>query len=157
MSQMARLECRDGCLMALRRCQPGYYCLQVAFFVDEGDVDNVDDESMHYAGGNMIACPAGTYRDVSYDAVTECTPCPPNYFREDIKGRSLADCSPCPADTSVVEPGSTTIKDCIRCPAGTFSTEASFCMCITPQACGDQLPSPADAEKKGTVPFVGRW
>lgn len=136
--EMARLECIDGCNMALARCQPGYYCLQV--------------------GGEMIPCPAGTYRDVSYDAVTECIPCPPNYYREDIKGRSLSACSPCPSGTSAIDAGSTSIKDCARCPAGTFSTEASFCQCITPQACADEpLASPADAEKKDTVPYIGRW
>ena len=106
----------------------------------------------------MIPCPAGTYRDVSYEAVTECIPCPPNYYREDIKGRSLSACSPCPSGTSAIDAGSTSIKDCARCPAGTFSTEASFCQCITPQACADEpLESPADAEKKDTVPYIGRW
>ncbi|KAL7540844.1 hypothetical protein ACHAXR_010814 [Thalassiosira sp. AJA248-18] len=148
LAEMARLECRDGCLMALKRCQPGYYCLQVSF----------NDDDVTYVGGDMIPCPAGTYRDVSYEAVTECTPCPPNYFREDIKGRSISSCSPCRAGTSAVNMGSTSIKDCVRCPAGTFSTEASFCMCITPQACAEeQLPPPADAEKKNTVPYIGRW
>lgn len=162
LAEVARLECRDGCLMALRRCQPGYYCLQVSF--DEGEaVDFVQnglpaETAARYEGGDMIPCPPGTYRDVSYAAVEECVPCPPNYFREDVKGRSLASCSPCPAGTSAVGPGSDSVRDCTRCPAGTFSTEASFCACITPQACGeDQLPSPADAEKKGTVPYIGRW
>jgi hypothetical protein len=57
-----------------------------------------------------------------------------------------------------VLPGSTSIKDCLRCRAGSFSTEASYCVCITPNACADdQLPSPADAEKKDTVPYIGRW
>ena len=148
LAEMARLECRDGCLMALKRCQPGYYCSQVTF----------NDADGGYIGGEMMPCPPGTYRDVSYDFVTQCTPCPPNYFREDIKGRSLSACSPCHAGTSAVNPGSTSIRDCVRCPAGTFSTEASFCMCITPQACdAEQLPSPADAGKRDTVPFVGRW
>ena len=143
--------------MALKRCQPGYYCLQV-FFDEKDAADGSADDSIHYTGGDMIPCPAGTYRDVSYDAVTECTPCPPNYFREDVKGRSLSSWSPCSAGTSAVNTGSTSIKDCVRCPAGTFSTEASFCMCITPRACAEeQLPSPADAEKKDTVPYIGRW
>ena len=144
-SEMARLECRDGCLMALKRCQSGYYCLQVSFDNEVG------------SGGDMIPCPPGTYRDVSYDAITECVPCPPNYFREDIKGRSLLACSPCPADSQAVRIGSTTIRDCVRCKAGTFSTEASFCQCITPQACDTDDPSPANAEKEDTVPYIGRW
>ena len=167
LAEVARLECRDGCILALKRCQPGYNCLQVSFLDDEYDNAATDDDDngsvgnnspQHYQGGEMIPCPAGTYRDVSYDSVIECIPCPSNYFREDVKGKSLSSCSPCPAGTSAVEPGSTSIKDCVRCPAGTFSTEASFCMCITPQACADdQLPPPADAEKSDTVPYIGRW
>ena len=158
LAEMARLECRDGCLLALQRCQPGYYCSQVSFDEAAKAANILTAGSVQYSGGDMLPCPAGTYRDVSYGAVTECTPCPPNHFREDIKGRSLSSCAPCRAGTSAVDAGSTSVKDCVRCPAGTFSTEASFCMCITPQACAeDQLPSPADAEKKDTVPFAGRW
>ena len=160
LAEVARLECRDGCMLALIRCQPGYYCLQVDANENANDDNNhyssAENNSPHYQGGEMIPCPAGTYRDV-YDSVIECIPCPSNYFREDTKGRSLASCSPCPAGTSA-EPGSISIKDCVRCPAGTFSTEASFCMCITPQACADdQLPPPADAEKSDTLPYIGRW
>ena len=95
----ARLECQDGCIMALMICQPGYYCLQASF--DEKDAaDGLAEKIIHYTGGDMIPCPPGTYRDVSYDAVTECTPCPPNYFREDDNRRSLSSCSPCSAGTS---------------------------------------------------------
>lgn len=153
LAEVARLECHDGCLMALKRCRPGYYCLQPSF------PDHTTENSIvRYDGGDMIPCPAGTYRDVSYEVVTECTPCPPNHYREDVKGRSMSSCSPCPAGTSAVNPGSTSVRDCVRCPAGTFSTKASFCMCITPQACAkEQLPPPADAEKKDTVPYIGRW
>lgn len=137
LAEMARLECRDGCLMALKMCQPGYYCLQVSFDDDFGDdvADGSVENSLRYKGGAMIHCPTGTYRDVSYDVVTQCKPCPPNYFREDVKGRSISSCSPCPAGTSAVNPGSTSIKDCVRCPAGTFSTEASFCMYSTSGVC----------------------
>ena len=163
LAQISRLECRDGCLMALKRCQPGYYCSQVSFDGD-GDGGGVfsnleeNNSSLRYQGGEMIPCPAGTYRDVDYDSVTECVPCPPNYFREDVKGRNRSSCTSCPKDTSAVNRGSSSILDCVRCSAGTFSREGEFCKCITPQACAeDQLLSPADAEKKGTVPFIGRW
>ena len=149
--EMARLECRDGCLIALKRCQSGYYCEQVSF-------DDDDNEDNTYQGGNMHPCNPGTYRDVDYTAVEECIPCSPNYYREDIKGRSIESCSPCPAGTFAVNPGSTSIKACLRCPAGTYSEEGDYCKCITPQACvADQLPPPADAEKKGTQPYIGRW
>eukprot|EP00956_Cyclotella_meneghiniana_P001167 scaffold1327_cov65-Cyclotella_meneghiniana.AAC.6 len=148
--EIARLECRDGCQMALKRCQPGYYCLQVSFNDDM-------DSSLLLNGGDMIPCPAGTYRETSYEATTECLECPPNYYREDLKGKSPLDCSKCPANT-FSRRGSSSIHDCIRCPAGTFSVEAGFCQCITPAACEEkQLPPPADAEKRDTVPYIGLW
>ena len=172
---IARLECRDGCLLALARCQPGYFCSQVSFRDGDGT----------YSGGEMTPCPPGTYRDVDYGAVEACVPCPPNHFREDGKGRSASSCTPCPAGTSAVDLGSESVTDCVRCPAGTFASQpASYCTCITPDACArEQLPSPADAEKKvewglfyfcsnfwfvvapdflmvcfqDTVPYIGRW
>lgn len=147
--EIARLECRDGCQMALKRCQPGFYCLQVSF-------DGINRRAL-YTGGDMIPCPAGTYRETSYEAITECLECPPNYYRENIKGTSPSDCSKCPSNTSSKR-GSSSVHDCIRCPAGTFSVEAGFCQCITPAACEEkQLPPPADAEKRDTVPYIGRW
>jgi hypothetical protein len=152
LAEMARLECRDGCLMALRRCQPGYYCSQLVF-VDDRATEN--DSSGNFAsreGGNMIPCPAGMYRNIDHDVVAECTPCPPNHYREDVGGRSLSDCSQCPAGTSAASLGSASVKNCVRCPAGTFSTRASSCMCITPRACAE-----GDAEKRDTVPYIGRW
>ena len=100
----------------------------------------------------MIPCPAGTYRSVDYDVVAKCTPCPPNHYREDVGGRSLRGCSPCPAGTSTASLGSDSVKNCVRCPAGTFSTRASSCVCITPRACAE-----GDAEKRDTVPYIGRW
>lgn len=148
--ELARLECRDGCQMALKRCQSGYFCTQISF-------DDAGPLNKQYNGGNMIPCPAGTYRETSYDSITECIECSPNYYREDIKGKRPSDCSKCPANTSSRR-GSTSISDCIRCPAGKFSVEAGFCECITPAACdANQLPDPADAEKKETVPYIGRW
>ena len=147
--EMARLECRDGCQIALIRCQPGYYCIQAT----------PKTNGLRYSGGDMLPCPAGMYRDVSYDQVTECFPCPPNHFREDIKGKSLSSCSKCPPNSSTTDGTiNTSIKDCIRCPAGFFSTEGSSCKCITPQSCDqNQMSFPADAEKRESIPFIGRW
>jgi len=146
--EMARLECRDGCQMALLRCQPGYFCLQAS-----------PDKTKSYAGGDMLPCPAGTYRGLAYDQVSECVSCPPNHWREDVKGKSLSSCRKCPANTSTRNrSGSTSIQGCLRCPAGTISTEGTSCKCITPQACDEnQLPFPADAEKRDSVPYKGRW
>lgn len=141
LAAMARLECRDGCLLALRRCQPGYYCSPISFDNRLRTTTNDEDSSGSYKGGDMTPCPPGTYRDVSYAAIEECVPCPPNHYRKDIKGRNIRDCSPCPAGTSAPKLGNDSIEDCFRCPAGTFSTKASDCVCITPLACAkDQLP-----------------
>ena len=154
LAEVARLECRDGCQIGLIRCQPGYYCSQVTLRSEQSE------EVIAFNGGIMAHCPAGTYRDVSYDAVEECIPCPPGRFREDVKGRSLGGCSKCPAGTYNSKNGSSTIRDCLRCPAGTFTNEpgSENCICITPSAClENQMPSPADAEKRDTVPFIGLW
>mmetsp|Transcript_6009 Transcript_6009/g.10039 ORF Transcript_6009/g.10039 Transcript_6009/m.10039 type:complete len:103 (+) Transcript_6009:2255-2563(+) len=48
----------------------------------------------------MLHCPAGTYRGLAYDQVSECVSCPPNHWREDVKGKSLSSCRKCPANTS---------------------------------------------------------
>ncbi len=162
LAEVARLECRDGCQMALKRCQPGYYCPQVQ--LDKTRSITVEKpffkEERAYERGFMAHCEAGTYRDVDYNSVESCVPCPPGRFREDIKGRNLESCSKCPAGTYNRFNGSSSMLDCLRCPAGTFTNEpgSEFCICITPAACSpDQLPSPADAEKKDTIPYIGRW
>ncbi len=156
LAEVARLECRDGCQMALRRCQPGYFCSQVNVTNKKKEVNH----EIKYKGGYMHHCPAGTYRDVDYSSVEQCVPCPPGRFREAIKGHSLESCSKCPPRTFNAMNGSVSILDCLRCPAGTFTNEpgSAFCLCITPDACAeDQLPSPADAEKRNTIPYIGRW
>ena len=173
--EVARLECRDGCQYALQRCEAGHYCTQVRVMpanttttstraggnstrdVHDNDNDNDNDDGLTYTGGVMRQCPAGTYRDVSYEAVESCTPCPRGRYRERTRGTSLDSCQKCPAGTYTPSAGS---SSCLRCAAGTFTTEpgSAECKCITPGACAaHQLPSPADAEKRDTVPFVGRW
>jgi hypothetical protein len=137
--EVARLECRDGCQIALRRCKPGYYCSKDGF---------------------MAHCPTGTFRDIDYHAVETCNLCPPGRFRDDIKGKTLEDCTKCPSGTYNGRNGSSSIQDCHRCPAGTFTNEpgSEYCKCITPAACEkDQYPSPGDAEKRDTIPYIGRW
>lgn len=150
--EVARLECRDGCQIALRRCQAGYYCSQLEFLPDSAELNQTS--------GFMEHCPAGTFRSNDYESVIHCIPCPPGRFREAIKGRRLEDCTKCPAGTYNEKIGSRTIHDCLRCPAGTFTNEpgSEKCICITPDACKEnQFPSPGDAEKRDTVPFIGRW
>lgn len=148
--ETARLECRDGCQIGLIRCQPGYFCIQAS---------PAKEKSKAYSGGAMLPCGPGTYRSVDYNQVTRCEPCPKNHFREDIKGKSASDCKKCRAGTSTSKKTiNTSIKDCVRCPAGTYSEEGSSCKCITPQSCNEeQLPFPADAEKRDSVPYIGRW
>jgi hypothetical protein len=128
--EVARLECRDGCHMALMRCKPGFYCSQVRPQINQNEVEDIK-------GGWMKRCPAGTYRDVSYDAVEECIPCPPGRYREESKGRRLDACYKCPPGTYNEKNGSSTINDCKRCPEGTFTREegSGSCICITPFSC----------------------
>jgi len=129
--EVARLECRDGCHMALMRCKPGYYCSQVQLNM------NQPNEEEGYQGGWMRRCPPGTYRDVSYDAVENCVPCPPGRFREESTGKRLESCFKCPPGTYNEKNGSSTIQDCKRCPEGTFTKEegSGSCICITPFSC----------------------
>lgn len=160
LAEVARLECRDGCQMAMKRCQPGFFCTQVRKIDRRVDLNKTQNESKHYEEGYMNHCVAGTYRDVDYSAVEKCILCPPGSFREDIKGRNLDSCSKCPVGTYNKRNGSTSILDCLRCPAGTFTNQpgSETCICITPASCSDnQLSSPADAEKKDTIPYIGRW
>lgn len=128
--EVARLECRDGCQMALMRCKPGYYCSQVRLQVNQS-------EGEEFKGGWMKRCPAGTYRDVSYNDVEECIPCPPGRYREETKGKRLDACYKCPPGTYNDKFGSSTINDCKRCPYGTFTREegSGSCICITPFSC----------------------
>mmetsp|Transcript_32606 Transcript_32606/g.39628 ORF Transcript_32606/g.39628 Transcript_32606/m.39628 type:complete len:426 (-) Transcript_32606:155-1432(-) len=157
LAEIARLECRDGCHIALRRCQPGYFCTQV-----KPPGRSVESEATVY--GFMSHCPAGTFRDVSYESVEKCVDCPLGRFREDIKGRNLESCTKCPIDTytplsssinNTVSLRRVSIKNCVRCPAGRFTSEggSGVCKCITSDSCNDEY----DAEKRESVPFIGMW
>jgi len=153
LAETARLECRDGCQIALKRCQPGYKCSQVAMYID----GNGDEQ---YVDGEMEICPPGTYRDVAYDSVEECVDCPPGRYREDETGRYLESCSKCPVGKYVNKTGSAYNLECDRCPAGRFGPEPglALCKCITQASCDDEeYPSPANAERRESVPFEGRW
>jgi len=153
LADTARLECRDGCAIALARCQPGYKCTQTQMYM-EGGVEK-------YTEGYMNICPPGTYRDVSYDQVEECFDCPQGRYREDEKGRYMESCSQCPVGKYVNDTGSESILKCLRCPAGRFGKVPglALCECITPASCNEpqEYESPADAEKRATFPFIGRW
>ena len=149
--EVARLECRDGCIIALNRCQPGYYCIQPSAV-------DISEEGINYTvfvGGGMHTCPPGTYRDFAYEEVTQCLPCPPGRYREGQRGENLESCRTCPEKTFNPRYGATSIQNCSRCPAGTFNddTGASKCNCITPMSCDTRY----DAEMRDTIPFIGRW
>jgi len=161
--ESARLECRDGCQIALKRCAPGYKCEQVKEIPGSGG---------KFTDGNMEYCPPGSYRDVDYDSVEECVDCPPGRYRESFKGRYMESCSKCPEGTFVNSTGSSSILQCSRCPAGRFGPEPglALCKCITKSSCLDgkyttvdgdvsfeEFVDPADAEKRDTFPFIGRW
>jgi len=118
--EVARLECHDGCGIALKRCQPGYYCIQpmIAQHTNESSGIGVEEdpklEATSWKGGMMNPCPPGTYREMSY----ECLSCPPGSYRNKYLGTGLNSCIKCPAGTYAPNFRSKSILDCIRCPAG---------------------------------------
>ena len=148
--EIARLECRDGCIIALKRCQPGYFCLQPYETIMNGKNNRTI-----LVGGSMHPCPPGSYRDIAYNQVSQCIPCPPGRYRESQRGRHVDSCKLCPERTFNPRYGATSISNCERCPAGTFNNEkgASECNCITRMSCDKQY----DAEMRDTVPYIGRW
>lgn len=149
LAEEAKLECQDGCEIALQVCQAGYYC----------------------NSGIMLACPPGTYRepvkDISIIALkqaTACTPCPYGRYRSTEKGKSPDDCKKCPKGTYANITGSIKDSDCLRCPAGQVAEEEGMklCKCITPGSCdmdleGRQYFSNGVEYFRETVPFIGRW
>mmetsp|Transcript_42331 Transcript_42331/g.73593 ORF Transcript_42331/g.73593 Transcript_42331/m.73593 type:complete len:241 (-) Transcript_42331:247-969(-) len=133
LAEVARLECHDGCDIALYRCQPGYYC----------------------AEGAMVECPVGTYRDVEYNNTQACNPCPEGRYREIPRGRYLDSCTKCRINTYLNFTGSFDQRDCLRCPDGTYTLEEGqgTCKCITQYSCKDKYRD----FQRGSMPFIGRW
>jgi len=132
-SEVARLECHDGCDIALFRCQPGYYC----------------------SNGAMVVCPPGTYRDVEYNHTHACNPCPTGHYREVPKGRYKETCSPCRINTYLNFTGSSKRTDCLRCPDGFYTLEEGQAVCITITMYSglNQWRN----FKRESQPFIGRW
>lgn len=149
LAEEAKLECQDGCGIALQICQAGYYCNT----------------------GVMLPCPIGTYREavtdvsiVALDKAHECTPCPYGRYRSTTKGKSADDCNKCPRGTYVDKVGSTDISDCKRCPAGTHADEEGMrnCECITQDSCDLEVAGKTYFENgvdyyRESVPYIGRW
>ncbi|CAM9328582.1 unnamed protein product [Discosporangium mesarthrocarpum] len=128
----ARLECRDGCDIALLRCQPGYSC----------------------SDGVMSECPKGTYRNTSYDLVTSCVECPRGTYRSESKGRGVEDCSLCPENTFQNSTGAAAVTSCIRCPDGHYAElpGTAECLCITESSCHPKWQN----FQRESMPFIGR-
>lgn len=149
MAEQARLECQDGCDIALNICRPGYYCNE----------------------GIMKPCPAGTYRGsvenitlISLEQANQCTPCPYGRYRSAKKGKSADDCTKCPIGTYANHTGGTSDFDCKRCPVGTFAEEEGMrvCKCITPESCGLEIAGKTYYSNnvdyfRETLPYIGRW
>ncbi len=149
LAEEAKLECQDGCGIALQVCQAGYYC----------------------STGNMLPCPAGTYRepvtDVSVLALEKsrsCTNCPYGRYRSATKGKSADDCAKCPIGKYANVTGSIVVSDCQRCPAGKNAEEEGMrlCKCITGDSCdltvaGETYFKDGVDFNRETVPYIGRW
>eukprot|EP01031_Cornospumella_fuschlensis_P024188 gene24188-29257_t len=135
LAEEARLECEDGCDIALQVCQAGYYC----------------------STGVMLPCPPGTEAE-------ECTPCPYGRYRSTQKGKSADDCNKCPIGTYANVTGSVQQADCQRCPAGQNAEEEGMrlCKCITEDSCDlqvagrDYYSNGVDFQRE-TIPYIGRW
>lgn len=153
-AEEAKLECKDGCEIALQVCQAGFYCND----------------------GQMLACPAGKYREAVTDisivelaTASECTNCPRGRYRAQNKGKSADDCNLCPIGKYVNATGSTRETDCLRCPAGQTAEQpgSALCRCITAESC--DMPITVSGQEtqdffqngvdyfRETVPFIGRW
>jgi len=152
-AELAKLECLDGCNIALSICQAGYYCVN----------------------GNMTVCPAGKYREsvsdlslITLEKVHTCINCPYGRYRALDKGRSANDCSKCPVGKYANVTGSVKESDCQRCPAGKFADEegSRYCKCITTESC-DMVVDIGGKEEtfykdgvdyyRESVPYIGRW
>lgn len=152
-AEEARLECQDGCDIALQICQAGYYC--------------------HV--GEMKPCDPGTYRgDETGLAVHSCIHCPYGRWRSRNKGKSADECTKCTYGKYLNETGATAESACLRCPAGQTALQEGMrvCTCITPGSCQMELPGRTTSEPprefyneytggtdywRETVPFMGRW
>ena len=128
----ARLECRDGCDIALQVCDAGYYCNE----------------------GEMKPCEIGTFREpiddisiIELNKARVCDPCPAGRYRTLKKGKSPDDCSLCPIGKYAATIGNTDSTKCIRCPAGKNAEQKGMaeCKCITDMSC--------DYENDGVVYF----
>jgi hypothetical protein len=154
-AEEAKLECQDGCEIALQICQEGYYCSK----------------------GIMTECPPGTYREavtdvsvLALDFAHECTKCPYGRYRSTPKGKSADECTKCPIGKYANVTGSIKVSDCQRCPAGktAYKEGMRLCECITGDSCdldlttiGNNLYFAEEVQGKDyfreTVPFIGRW
>ena len=165
--ESSKLECKNGCDIALEVCQPGYYCTK----------------------GEMMPCAPGKYREavkgvsiVELERTKTCTLCPPGRYRKTNRGKAPTDCTACPIGKFANIPGSVLVSDCKRCPAGKNAEEVGMaeCKCMTgagnAQSCDMPnkasrdstsstvhyyLPDPVTKQSidfyRETVPFIGRW
>lgn len=155
----AKLECYDGCDIAYKVCQAGYYC----------------------SSGSMLPCPAGTFRTAvtgmpnstlvneTLATVHQCVGCPYGTYRPSIQGKASTDCTKCPIGKYLNATGSVAETQCQRCPAGMFGQEEGMrtCLCIDKESCDLSITIPQvgtnDYFKDGmdyyreTIPYIGRW
>lgn len=144
--EKARMECRDGCGIAMLTCQAGYFCKD----------------------GHMEPCPRGTYREVDAAFNDRCVSCPPGKYQNILGSPSIDLCTDCPAGTYADVYGSRAVTDCRRCPAGKYGNTPGMaeCLCINPFSCDEDAPTgwlkstpwwDSYDISDATVPFQGRW
>eukprot|EP01041_Mallomonas_annulata_P001184 gene1184-2306_t len=147
-AEEARLECHNGCDIALLVCQSGYYC----------------------TAGQMRPCPAGKYRGNDTGlAVHQCIDCPYGRWRSRQKGKSADECTKCAVGKYLNETGAIAESSCLRCPAGKAALQEGMklCICITKESCSYERQLDGDDKRvyyengvdffRESVPFQGRW
>mmetsp|Transcript_3662 Transcript_3662/g.3788 ORF Transcript_3662/g.3788 Transcript_3662/m.3788 type:complete len:245 (-) Transcript_3662:484-1218(-) len=147
-AEEARLECHNGCDIALQICQAGYFCTK----------------------GEMKPCAPGTWRSPELGLVVhQCIDCPYGRWRSLDKGKSADDCTKCAVGKYLNATGATAESSCLRCPAGKTALEEGtrLCTCITPASCDLELQRDGEGVRsfykngvdyfRESVPYEGRW
>ena len=147
-AEIARLECHDGCDIAVAICQAGYYCRD----------------------GFMKPCAAGTYRDSGTgETVHQCIDCPYGRYRARDKGKSADECTKCTYGKYSNITGAISESACLRCPAGKTALEEGMrlCVCITKESCDMEFQRPGQKTEtyykngvdyyRESIPYEGRW
>lgn len=118
LAEEARLECEDGCDIALLLAEAGYYAVN----------------------GSMLECPAGTYRQsVNVTAIVGPFPfiSPEIALNVSTTLRSVTHCEDCPYGTYRSSPKGTSLSSCSKCPIGKYANQTGTTIDVLQKALTD--------------------